>query len=162
MTKPHRQKYGLGSIIKKAVKGVKKIAKSPIGKAALIGGGLWGLNRFGIPGTGGMGQNWWSKALGRGGKFLPSGAAGGASLANKSALSKAWGGLKNFGLGKAGLLSLGAAGTILPFMGVGDEDDEEVIDDWSVTPDSIANIRQMTKDRHPSLAILPPAESVMS
>ena len=31
MTKPHRQKYGLGSIIKKAVKGVKKIAKSPIG-----------------------------------------------------------------------------------------------------------------------------------
>ena len=161
MTKPHRQKYGLGSIIKKAVKGVKKIAKSPIGKAALIGGGLWGLNRFGIPGTGGMGQNWWSKALGRGGKFLPSGAAGGASLANKSALSKAWGGLKNFGLGKAGLLSLGAAGTILPFMGTGDEDEEEIVD-WSETPTSIANIRQMTKDRHPSLAFLPPAESVMS
>jgi hypothetical protein len=46
-----RQLYGLGSFVKKAVKkatrGVKKIAKSPIGKAA-IGGAL----AFGIPGTG--------------------------------------------------------------------------------------------------------------
>jgi len=42
-----RQQYGLGSIVKKAVRGVKKIAKSPIGKAA-IGGAL----AFGIPGTG--------------------------------------------------------------------------------------------------------------
>ena len=41
-----RQQYGLGSIVKKAVRGVKKIAKSPIGKAA-IGGAL----AFGIPGT---------------------------------------------------------------------------------------------------------------
>lgn len=42
-----RQQYGLGSIVKKAVRGVKKIAKSPLGKAA-IGGAL----AFGIPGTG--------------------------------------------------------------------------------------------------------------
>jgi len=42
-----RQLYGLGSIVKKAVRGVKKIVKSPIGKAA-IGGAL----AFGIPGTG--------------------------------------------------------------------------------------------------------------
>ena len=41
-----RQLYGLGSIVKKAVRGVKKIAKSPIGKAA-IGGAL----AFGLPGT---------------------------------------------------------------------------------------------------------------
>ena len=33
-----RQLYGLGSIVKKAVRGVKKIAKSPIGKAAILGG----------------------------------------------------------------------------------------------------------------------------
>ena len=65
MTKPHRQKYGLGSIIKKAAKAVKKVVKSPIGKAALIGGGLWGLGKLGgIPGTGGIGKNWWSKGLG--------------------------------------------------------------------------------------------------
>ena len=42
-----RQLYGLGSIVKKAVRGVKKIAKSPLGKAALIGAAS-----FGIPGTG--------------------------------------------------------------------------------------------------------------
>jgi len=42
-----RQLYGLGSIVKKAVRGVKKVVKSPIGKAA-IGGAL----AFGIPGTG--------------------------------------------------------------------------------------------------------------
>ena len=33
-----RQLYGLGSIVKKAVRGVKKVVKSPIGKAAVIGG----------------------------------------------------------------------------------------------------------------------------
>jgi hypothetical protein len=33
-----RQLYGLGSIVKKAVRGVKKIAKSPLGKAAILGG----------------------------------------------------------------------------------------------------------------------------
>ena len=45
-----RQKYGLGSFVKKAFKGVtgavKKIAKSDLGKAALIG-----VAGFGIPGT---------------------------------------------------------------------------------------------------------------
>ena len=33
-----RQNYGLGKLVKKAFRGVKKIAKSPLGKAALIGG----------------------------------------------------------------------------------------------------------------------------
>ena len=42
-----RQMYGLGSLVKKAVRGVKKVVKSPLGKAA-IGGAL----AFGIPGTG--------------------------------------------------------------------------------------------------------------
>lgn len=41
-----RQLYGLGSIVKKAVRGVKKVVKSPLGKAA-IGGAL----AFGLPGT---------------------------------------------------------------------------------------------------------------
>ena len=38
-----RQPYGLGKLVKKAFKGVKKIVKSPIGKAALLGGlGMYG------------------------------------------------------------------------------------------------------------------------
>ena len=35
-----RQMYGLGKLVKKVTRGIKKIAKSPIGKAALLGGGL--------------------------------------------------------------------------------------------------------------------------
>ena len=35
-----RQNYGLGSIVKKAVGAVKKVVKSPIGKAAILGFGL--------------------------------------------------------------------------------------------------------------------------
>ena len=69
MINPHRQQYGLGSFVKKAFKGVKKIAKSPLGKAALIGGGLWGLNKFGI-GSSGIGKNWWSKGMGLGKNLL--------------------------------------------------------------------------------------------
>ena len=41
-----RQMYGLGKLVKKVTRTVKKIAKSPIGKAALIGAA-----GFGIPGT---------------------------------------------------------------------------------------------------------------
>jgi hypothetical protein len=41
-----RQEYGLGSIVKKATRAVKKVVKSPIGKAALIG-----AFTFGIPGV---------------------------------------------------------------------------------------------------------------
>ena len=62
-----RQLYGLGSLVKKAVRGVKKIVKSPIGKVALGGalafglpgtgiGGLFGRAGFGGPATGLFGQ----------------------------------------------------------------------------------------------------------
>ena len=38
-----RQLYGLGSLVKKITKPIKKIVKSPIGKAALLGIGAFGL-----------------------------------------------------------------------------------------------------------------------
>ena len=38
-----RQGYFLGKIVKKAKRAVKKVVKSPIGKAALLGAGLYGL-----------------------------------------------------------------------------------------------------------------------
>ena len=151
-----RQPFFLGKIAKKIGKGLKKVVKSPLGKAALIGGGLYGLNRFGL-GSSGIGKNWWSKALGRGaGKYLSSGAAGGARLP-QGLFSKAMGGLKNFGYGKAALLGLGAAGMAAPFFaGKGDEEEEE--EDWSITPSSIANIRNMTRLQDPSLAFFPNPE----
>ena len=47
-----RRAYGLGSIFKKA----KKIFKSPLGKAALLGLGGWGLSKLGAGGLGLMGK----------------------------------------------------------------------------------------------------------
>src|SRR6056300_583848 len=44
-----RQMYGLGSFVKKITKGVKKIVKSPIGKAAILG-----IGAFGLPGAAGQ------------------------------------------------------------------------------------------------------------
>ena len=49
-----RQAYGLGGFIKKAVRGVKKIAKSPLGKMALIAGGGYLLGGAGFMGGKGM------------------------------------------------------------------------------------------------------------
>ncbi len=48
-----RQQYGLGKLVKKAVRGVKKIAKSPLGKVALIGAGAYGLGALGGAAKGG-------------------------------------------------------------------------------------------------------------
>jgi len=45
-----RQGYFLGKIVKKAKRAVKKVAKSPIGKAAILGGLTFGLNKA-FPGT---------------------------------------------------------------------------------------------------------------
>ena len=42
-----RQEYGLGSIVKKATRAVKKIVKSPLGKAAIFGAAAFGLPAIG-------------------------------------------------------------------------------------------------------------------
>ena len=174
MTKPHRQRYGLGSIIKKAVRGVKKIVKSPLGKAALLGAGayfapmMWGQ---------GAGFGGWGKGIGAlrnkmfgqaalgtmrgagplhgvsgGAKIFKSGQGGGGLF--RGALD--WMGKHK---GQTALLGLGAAGMALPFLG-GKEEEEEEESDWSITPPSIANIRNMARNRDPSLAFLPPEASV--
>ena len=38
-----RQMYGLGKLVKKVTRAVKKVVKSPIGKVAILGAGLYGL-----------------------------------------------------------------------------------------------------------------------
>ena len=57
-----RQGYFLGKLVKKATRAVKKISKSKLGKAALIGGGLY-LTGGLMGGGGGLGN---FKALGAG------------------------------------------------------------------------------------------------
>ena len=153
MTNTPRQQYGLGSFVKKAVKkigkGAKKVWKSPLGKAALIGGGLWGLNKFGIPGTGGDGQKWWSKALGTGpGKFLmgsrgalpPSQGLG----VKKGLLGGAWDWAKA-NKGQAALLGLGTAGVLAPFF-TGKEEDEELVEDWTIPSAAVSGLLAKSKD----------------
>jgi hypothetical protein len=49
-----RQMYGLGKLVKKVTRTVKKIAKSPIGKAAIIGLGAYYAPGFGIKAKGGL------------------------------------------------------------------------------------------------------------
>ena len=172
MTKPHRQAYGLGSFIKKAAKKVKKVAKkvwkSPLGKAALIGGGLYGLG--GMQALGGKGIFASGQGLQRFRNLANIGSAFRSRGIDKldpfhkqrpggGIFSRAKKGLDKFGYGKAALLGLGTAGVLAPFIPTGEED-EEVIDDWSVTPSSIANIRNMARNQDPSLAFLPQSQYV--
>ena len=127
-----RQPYFLGKVVKKIGKGLKKVVKSPLGKAALIGGGLWGLNKFG-PLQGKLG----------------------------SMLGTGWKKFAGMPLGKQALLGLGAAGMTLPFL-AGDEDEEVIEEGFDVTPSSIANIRDMARRRDPSLAFMPQSDYVQS
>jgi len=121
-----RQGYIIGGIVKaakKAVKGVtktlKKISKSKVGKAALIGAGLYGLNAAG--GLGGLfGKGSFNPFLkiGAGGtSFSPFGA-----FANKLGLANISGGLT--GLGKGALYGLGTVG-LTKLLGQPDDEDED-------------------------------------
>jgi hypothetical protein len=148
-----RQLYGLGSLVKKITRPIKKIVKSPIGKAALGAAALYGVNKFGIPGIGGKGAI--SKFL-LGSRTVPSGPGTTGGLFNF--LKKGFGGLSG---GQKAFLGGGALLSALPFFMGGAEEEEEVITDpFSVTPSSIADIRQMAKDRDPSLAFLPQEQFV--
>jgi len=152
MTKPHRQRYGFGSFIKKITRPVKKVAKkvwkSPLGKAALIGGGLYGLGGAGFMGGKGMFTS--GQGLSRFGNiarmFGKKGALGDLLYSGKGADRK-------FSIGKAGLAALLGAGVTMPFMG---DDEEEVVEEgWENTPASIAAITNMARNRDSSLNFMP-------
>ena len=116
-----RQNYGLGSFVKKAVRGVKKVVKSPLGKMALLGtaanfapmlfgkgtlmsqaGGLSGLKSRFMSGKGFMG--------GIGNMFGKEGDI-----------------TKGLSMGRVGLGALGAASLAPLFMGGGDDEVEESV-----------------------------------
>jgi len=145
MTKSQRQPYGLGSFVKKFTRPIKKVLKSPIGKAALLAGlGSLGGSFMGT----GTGTGW--------GRFNPK---------NLMALARGAGGLfgegkflaplvrnkDGFSLGRAALSGLGAAAIATPLWqkltktGPYKEVEEEV-DEWDIQPSSIANIMGEAKD----------------
>jgi hypothetical protein len=157
-----RQLYGLGSLVKKITKPIKKIVKSPIGKAALGAAALYGVNRFGIPGTGGFGQGAISRLFSGRGRDLITQASGKSSSGGGLGgfFSKILGGAKKgfdgLSFGQKAFLGGGAALSLLPFLTGGAEEEEEVITDpFSVTPSSITDIVAQARRRDPSLRFLP-------
>ena len=142
-TESGRRAYGLGSIFKKLkripkklFKGVKKIAKSPMGKmgiAALLMGPAMGA--FGGSGAAGSG-------------FLPSGAAGGASLAKipwyKKGLMKGITGVagKAMKMNPKTLAKIGiGAASALPLLGIGTKAKQDEIENFSQSGDWDENFK---------------------
>ena len=158
-----RQLYGLGSLVKKITRPIKKIVKSPIGKAALTGAAIYfgggGGNPFTAAGRSKFGSNVF-------GSFLKDSILGKQIARGERGITREGGIfnlIKNFAVdnpGKAALLGLGAAGVAAPFFMGGQEEEEIVEDPFSVTPSSIADIRQMARNRDQSLAFLPQAQFV--
>ena len=164
-----RQPYGLGKLVKKAFRGLKKVVKSPIGKAAILGGlGMWGMGAGPFAKLGGSG--WLRGAASKFGALKSSAPAQGLGgwakkwlnpfnkanplLWSGAADDRKFSGWKAAGLGAAGLV---AAPFIQKKLGWGpyQEGDEEEESDWSVTPSSILNIKNMARARDPSLDFLP-------
>ena len=157
MTIP-RQNYGLGKLVKKITRPLKKIAKSPIGKAALLAGATYGL---GALGSASGGNTTFMKALRSGGlKNFGLGNLGAGlktlALGNKNIL----GGQGLFGTGgkfsgKRALLTGGLMATALPFLVGGEDEEEEVVESFSETPSTITDIVAQARMRDPSLRFLP-------
>ena len=138
-----RQQYGLGKLVKKAFKKVKKIAKSPLGKAALIGGGLWGLGGAKMLGgkgifAGGQGLGRFANLRNIPGLFGKTGKFGNLLYSGQGA-DRAFSGKKAFGLGAGALIAAPFIQSALK-MGPYEDEEEGEAEDWSVMPSSLANI----------------------
>jgi hypothetical protein len=144
-----RRAYGLGSIFKSITKPIKKIVKSPVGKAALLGAGIYGLGGgsfFGrqLPGlatkglTGGFQMaNLKPNVM----KYLI-GQAGGAP-----GVKDAWGILGSGG--KFSPWRAGAAATLAPFAmsATGNWDADETFDDLKLKAQQFGfDYEQMIRD----------------
>jgi len=131
-----RQNYGLGKLVKKAVRGVKKVVKSPLGKAAIMaaggyylgGGNLMGLQRAGATGFGkGIFNRGFAGAIRGGlGNFM-SGQGKMGTLSNLFRTKDAAGNYGGFSAGKLALGGLGAASLAPLFMKGGGGDEEETV-----------------------------------
>ena len=139
-----RQGYFLGKLVKKITKPIKKIVKSPIGKAALAGAALYGLG--GAKFLGGEGIFAGGQGLGRFSNlknlFLPAA----SNISGKDGiLSSLLFKDGKFNLGRAALTGLGATAIAAPFLMGGDE--EEEVDEESFTGpiSSIESIRDQAR-----------------
>jgi len=156
-----RQGYFLGKIVKKAKKAVKKVVKSPIGKAAILG-----ALTFGIPGTqfgGFAGKGALSglkgKLFGLGGRDAFMGAGPTKGILGKLGLTKGGGSLGLTGLGKiAGITGLsGLAGLLAAQEAEGEEEiDFDKLDRGEGL--NILDIVARARKNDPEFRFLPGAE----
>lgn len=158
-----RQGYFLGKLVKKAKRVVKKVVKSPIGKAALLGAGAMyagGLGPFAANSSmfggrlAGMAGSGFLRGTGSG---ILSGLQSKKGFLGTIGNAFRVGGDKNEGFSGLRLLGggLGAAALAAPFLMGGDEEEVEEETPFSQTPDSIASIVNMAKNQDPSLRFLP-------
>jgi hypothetical protein len=148
--KEPRQGYFLGKLVKKVTKPLKKVFKSPLGKAALIGGlGAYGMGMG--PFSGVKGAGFLKNLIGARTVLNPAGQKAQGSMFSRFA-SKLNPFKPGMSFGQKALIGGGLAATALPFFMGGGDEEEEITDTFDITPDSIANIRQMSREKDPSLA----------
>jgi len=148
--KEPRQGYFLGKLVKKVTKPLKKVFKSPLGKAALIGGlGAYGMGMG--PFSGVKGAGFLKNLIGARTVLNPAGQKAQGSMFSRFA-SKLNPFKPGMSFGQKALIGGGLAATALPFFMGGEDEGELVGDEFDITPDSIANIRQMSREKDPSLA----------
>ena len=153
-----RQMYGLGSFVKKAFRGIKKIAKSPLGKAAIFAG-------LGSIPFGASKASLFSRLVGAlsgtaGTGFLKSQAAGGASLKG-GMFSNLLGKFNGLTTGKKIFAGLGATAIASPFLAkaFGTPEVVEEEDDSYITP---YTAMMMSRYQDPYMNFLPPEASAQS
>ena len=156
-----RQGYFLGKLVRKAKKAVKKVVKSPIGKAAILGG-----LTFGVPGTQFGGLAGGKGLAGLKGMLLGKGAVadygtGSMGLLRKLGLTK--GGFGSFGgltgLGK--IASIGGASGLAGLLAAQEAEDEDDIDITDIDRGGGLNILDIVaraRKNDPEFRFLPGAE----
>jgi hypothetical protein len=159
-----RQGYFLGKLVKKAKRAVKKVVKSPVGKAAILAGltfGIPGTSFGGLAGKGGIGSffgkgsfNPLKALVTKGGGTGTFGTSGLGRLLGKFGLAE---GTKLTGLGKiAGIGALSGLGGLMAAKGQEEEDDEDIFDRGEGL--DIADIIRRARMNDPEFRFLPPAE----
>ena len=151
-----RQGYFLGKLVKKAKRAVKKVVKSPIGKAAILAGlsfGIPGTGFSGLAGKGGLGSFFGKGSLN---PFMAKGKFSGlGSLLNKAGLVSGTGGLT--GLGKiAGIGAVSGLGGLMAARGQQEDEDEE--DFYRGEGLNIADIIRRARMNDPEFRFLPGAQ----
>lgn len=162
-----RQGYFLGKLVKKITKPIKKVVKSPLGKAALLAGLGYGLG--GAKFLGGQGIFAGGQGLGRFANlknlFLPEYMAGGKQREGllRGLLFDDKG---KFSMGRAALTGLGATAIAAPFFMGGDEE-EDTGTSYTLPQTDVENIRAQARAYYSdptssALYFMPPKSAVQS